>query len=216
MAAFDNGAARAIDPVAAAAALAFGFVYVHPFEDGNGRIHRYVIHHVLARRGFNPAGVVFPVSAAILERIDDYRRVLEEYSRRLLPLIEWEPTRDGNVRVLNDTADFYRFFDATPHAEFLYGCVEKTINEDLPRETDFLRRYDRFRGEIQTIVDMPDTTIDLLFRFLRQNDGRLSRRGRDNEFAQLTEAETASAEQAYAEAFGADDGQQDDALAGRQ
>ena len=204
MAAFDNGAALAIDPVVAAAALAFGFVYVHPFEDGNGRIHRYVIHHVLARRGFNPAGVVFPVSAAILERIDDYRRVLEEYSRRLLPLIEWEPTKDGNVRVLNDTADFYRFFDATPHAEFLYGCVEKTINEDLPRETDFLRRYDRFREEIQTIVDMPDTTVDLLFRFLRQNDGKLSRRRRENEFAQLTDAETASVEQAYADAFGAD------------
>ena len=208
MAAFDNGAALTIDPVVAAAALAFGFVYVHPFEDGNGRIHRYLIHHVLARRGFNPAGVVFPVSAAILERIDDYRRVLEEYSRRLLPLIEWEPTKDGNVMVLNDTADFYRFFDATPHAEFLYGCVEKTINEDLPRETDFLRRYDRFREEIQTIVEMPDTTVDLLFRFLRQNDGKLSRRRRENEFAQLTEAETASVEQAYADAFGADDGHQ--------
>jgi Fic family protein len=148
MAAFDNGAALTIDPVVAAAALAFGFVYVHPFADGNGRLHRYLIHHALARRGFNPAGVVFPVSAAILERIDDYRRVLEEYSRRLLPLIEWEPTTDGNVRVLNDTADFYRFFDATSHAEFLYACVEKTINEDLPRETEFLRRYDRFRDQI--------------------------------------------------------------------
>ena len=62
----------------AAAILAFGFVYIHPFEDGNGRIHRYLIHHVLAARGFNPPGVVFPVSAAILEQIDDYRRVLEE------------------------------------------------------------------------------------------------------------------------------------------
>jgi Fic/DOC family len=211
MAAFDDTAALAIDPVVAAAVLAFGFVYVHPFEDGNGRLHRYLIHHVLARRGFNPAGVVFPVSAAILERIDAYRRVLEEYSRRLLPLIEWEPTKDGNVRVLNDTADFYRFFDATPHAEFLYGCVEKTINEDLPRETDFLRRYDRFRDEIQNIVEMPDNTVDLLFRFLRQNNGRLSRRRRENEFAQLTDSETTSAEQAYADAFGAGDARRDGA-----
>jgi hypothetical protein len=37
-----------VDPVVAAAILAFGFVYIHPFEDGNGRIHRYLIHHVLA------------------------------------------------------------------------------------------------------------------------------------------------------------------------
>jgi hypothetical protein len=68
------------------------------------------MHHVLARRGFNPPGIHFPVSAAILQQIDEYRGVLESYSRRLLPLIRWEPTPDGNVRVLNDTADFYRFF----------------------------------------------------------------------------------------------------------
>ena len=84
MIAFDRGAAQALDAVIAAAVLAFGFVYVHPFEDGNGRIHRYLIHHVLAERGFNPPGVVFPVSAAILERIDDYGQALESYSRRLL------------------------------------------------------------------------------------------------------------------------------------
>ncbi|MFQ5983364.1 MAG: Fic family protein, partial [Woeseiaceae bacterium] len=161
MIAFARGPAQKLDPVIAAAALAFGFVYVHPFEDGNGRIHRYLIHHVLAQRGFNPPGIVFPVSAAILERIDEYRRVLEDYSLRLLPLIEWEPTEDGNVRVLNETGDFYRFFDATPHAEFLYGCVQKTIEEDLPDETDFLRRYDLFRSRIGSMIDMPDRTVDL-------------------------------------------------------
>ena len=113
MAGFDRGAALSLDAVIAAAVLAFGFVYVHPFVDGNGRIHRYLIHHVLARRGFNPAGVAFPVSAAILARIDEYRATLEDYSRRLLSVTDWEPTAD-NVKVLNDTSDFYRFFDATP------------------------------------------------------------------------------------------------------
>ena len=58
---------------------------------------------------------------------------------------------------------------------------------------------------------MPDNTVDLLFRFLRQNDGRLSRRRRDNEFALLTDSETASAEQAYADAFGVDEARRDDA-----
>lgn len=198
---FDRGPAQRLDAVIAAAVLAFGFVYVHPFEDGNGRIHRYLIHHVLAQRGFNPAGVVFPVSAAILEQIDHYRAVLEDYSRRLLPLIQWEPTTDGNVKVLNDTADYYRFFDATPHAEFLYSCVKKTIEEDLPRETDFLRRYDQFRARIEEIIDMPARTTDLLFQFLRQNGGKLSKRARENEFAKMTDAEVTTAEKAYAEAF---------------
>jgi hypothetical protein len=199
---FDRGAAQHIDPVIAAAVLAFGFVYVHPFEDGNGRIHRYLIHHVLARRGFTPPGVVFPVSAAILDEINEYRHVLEDYSARLLPVIDWEPTEDGNVRVLNESLDFYRFFDATPHAEFLYRCVQRTIEADLPRETEFLRRYDRFRARVEMIVDMPDRTIDLLFRFLHQNDGRLSNRARSREFAQLADAEAERIEAIYAETFG--------------
>jgi Fic family protein len=201
MVAFDRGPAQRLDAVIAAAVLAFGFVYIHPFEDGNGRIHRYLIHHVLAQRGFNPAGIVFPVSAAILERIDEYRTVLESYSQRLLPLIRWEPTTEGNVKVLNETADYYRFFDATPHAEFLYSCVKKTIEEDLPHEADFLRRYDQFRARIEDIVDMPNLKANLLFQFLHQNSGKLSKRAREKEFEQMTDAEIATAEQAYATAF---------------
>src|SRR5262249_47060356 len=123
-----------LDPVIAAATLAFGFVYIHPFLDGNGRLHRWLIHHVLARAGFNPPGVVFPVSAVILRKLEEYRRVLESYSRPLLNLIQWRPTPEGNVEVLNETADYYRYFDATRHAEFLYECVAETVAQDLPNE----------------------------------------------------------------------------------
>jgi Fic family protein len=123
-----------LDSIIAAAILSFGFVYIHPFEDGNGRINRYLMHHVLARRGFNPAGLHFPVSSAILDRITEYKAVLESYSSRLLPCVKWEATQQSNVTVLNDTVDFYRFFDATPHAEFLYECVRQTIEQDLPNE----------------------------------------------------------------------------------
>jgi hypothetical protein len=139
------------------------------------------------------------VSAAILDRIDDYRKILETYSTRLLPTVRWEPTDKGNVRVLNDTGDFYRFFDATPHAAFLYQCVLKTVEEDLPNEAAFLRRYDRFRTRVEALVDMPGHTIDLLFRMLRQNGGRLSKRARQRKFAKLTEAEVRQVEEAYAE-----------------
>lgn len=205
MAAFDRDFAQDLDPVIAAAMLAFGFVFTHPFEDGNGRIHRYLIHHVLAARGFNPPGVVFPVSATILERIDDYRAVLETYSARVLPLVHWRPTADGNVEVLSDTGDWYRYFDATPQAEFLYDCVRKTVEEDLPQEADFLRRYDGFRDRIEAFLEMPDRTIDLLFRMLRQNEGHLSKRARQTEFARLTDAETKRIEAAYVAAFGKDD-----------
>jgi len=204
MIAFDDGTARKLDPVIAAAVLAFGFVYIHPFADGNGRIHRYLIHHALAQRGFNPPGVVFPVSAVILERIEDYRRTLESYSRRLLPLVEWEQTPEFNVHVLNDTADFYRFFDATPHAEFLYECVRTTIEEALPAETSFLRRYDAFRQEVEAIVDMPERLVDLLFHFLHQNGGHLSQRARERELRELTDPEAARIEAIYRDTFETD------------
>lgn len=199
--AFDRGPGLRLDAVIASATLAFGFVYIHPFVDGNGRIHRYLIHHVLAARGFSPAGVTFPVSAAILESLDAYRAALEDYSKRLLPAIDWDPTPEGNVSVRNETADFYRFFDATRHAEFLYACVRRTIEQELPREADFLARYDRFRNAVEGIIDMPDQTLDLLFRFLRQNSGELSKRGREREFAKLTDPEVKAVEGAYADTF---------------
>lgn len=195
--AFDRGRARQMDPVIAAALLAFGFVYIHPFDDGNGRIHRYLMHHILARHGFSPPDLVFPISAAILDAIDRYREVLEGYSARLLPLVEWETSDRSNVRVLNDTGDFYRFFDATPHAEFLYECVRRTIEQHLPAETAFLRRYDAFRGGVQSLVDMPERTVGLLFKFLRQNEGMLSTRARQGEFAALTEREVEQIQRIY-------------------
>lgn len=202
MVAFDSGAGRSMDAVIAAAVLAFGFVYAHPFVDGNGRLHRYLMHHVLAGRGFHPAGVVFPVSSAIFESISAYMTVLEDYSKRLLPVIQWDATPEGNVEVRSDTGDFYRFFDATPHAEFLYACVRKTIDEDLPRESEFLRRYDGFRAVVETVVDMPERTMDLLFRFLHQSHGRLSQRAREKEFAGLTDSEVVKFEESYQELFG--------------
>ena len=199
---FADSTVDELDSVVAAAVLAFGFAYIHPFEDGNGRIHRYLIHHVLSQRKFHPPGLIFPVSSAIQKRINDYRRVLESYSQRLLPCIDWEPTDDGNVRVTNDTADFYRYFDATPHAEFLYECVEITVEEDLPEETQFLQRYDEFTARVQRIVDMPDSTLDLLFRFLDQNDGELSKRAKTREFSALSSDEVERIEAIYQRTFG--------------
>jgi Fic family protein len=192
-----------LDPVVAAASLAFGFVYIHPFVDGNGRLHRWLIHHVLARAGFNPPKVVFPVSAVILRKIDTYRQVLESYSRPLLGLINWQPTLEGNVEVLNESADYYRYFDATGHAEFLYGCVAETVEQDLPNEVKYLEAYDRFVSRIQILVDMPNTKLDLLWRFLQQNDGKFSKRARTNEFSQLTDEEAAEIEQAFHEVWSA-------------
>jgi hypothetical protein len=189
-------------PVAVAAAIAFGFVYVHPFVDGNGRIHRWLIHHVLAAAGYNPPGVVFPISAALLRRIDEYRTVLQSYSSALLPFIVWQATTDGNVAVLNDTARYYRYFDATAHAELLYSCVEQTVQHDLPDEVGFLAAFDAFASGVKEIVDMPDSKVEVLRAFLAQGKGTLSQRATTNEFSALTDTEVERVQTLYAETFG--------------
>jgi len=191
-----------LDPVVVAAVTAFGFVYIHPFEDGNGRIHRWLIHHVLGVTGFSAPGVVFPISAAILREIERYKRVLESRSSLVLPLIEWEETESHNVQVGNDTASFYRYFDATRHAEFLYRCVEQTIMHDLPLEVRYLQSYDKFAEEVKTILEMPDRKIALLRDFLAQNGGQLSQRAREKEFSMLTPEEVSKMERLYSDLLG--------------
>jgi Fic family protein len=185
------------DPILSAAVIAFGFVFIHPFEDGNGRIHRYLIHHVLAKKNFAEQGIIFPVSAAILNRIVDYRKTLESYSLPLLDFIEWKETKNHNVEVLNETIDFYRYFDATKQAEFLYECVEETIEKIIPEEINYLQKYDEFKSYLENDFDMPDSLISLLVRFLEQNEGKLSKRAKEKEFQALRETEILEIEKNY-------------------
>lgn len=189
------------DGVLTATIIAFGFVFIHPFEDGNGRIHRYLIHHVLAKKKFSQQGMIFPVSSSILDHIDDYRSVLEAYSRPLLDFIEWEETEDYNVKVLNDTLDYYRYFDATKQAEFLYDCVHDTIENIIPNEISYLTNYDEFKRYIDDEFEMPDKLVALLVRFLDQNEGKLSKRARENEFESLKDGELTVIQNKYIEIF---------------
>ncbi len=185
------------DPVLAAASIAFGFVFIHPHSDGNGRIHRYLIHHILVKMGYTKRNMIFPVSAAILNGIADYQDVLEAYSFPILDLIEWKPTPDHNVEITNETIDLYRYFDATLQAEFLYECVEETIEKIIPEELDFLEKYDQMTNFINSIVTLPDTKIDLLIKFLNQNQGKLSKNRRTKEFDELSDEEISTIEEFF-------------------
>jgi hypothetical protein len=198
-----NGRLRSsdLDPVLQAAAIAFGFVYVHPLADGNGRLHRCLIHHVLAERGFTPPGMVFPVSSVMLERIEAYRATLQGHSGPLMAFIEWRALANGNLEVSNDTGDLYRFFDCTAEAEFLYGCVQRTVEQDLPQEIDYLKCHDQALGAIMERVEMPDRLAGDLIRFIRQNAGQLGKRRRERDFAKLTDGEVAAIEAVVGEAF---------------
>jgi hypothetical protein len=191
-----------VSPVIHAAVIAYGFVYIHPFEDGNGRIHRFLIHNILARRGFTPEGVMFPISASILKNTADYDASLEAFSRPLMPLVEYTLDEDGRMTVHNETAVWYRYMDMTPQAEALFRFIEQTIDTELAGELAFIANYDQTKKAVQAIIDMPDRQIDLFIRFCLQNNGRLSARKRTNHFEFLSDEEIAHMEQAVQSAYG--------------
>uniref|UniRef100_UPI0035CA60D7 Fic family protein n=1 Tax=uncultured Caballeronia sp. TaxID=1827198 RepID=UPI0035CA60D7 len=74
--AFVSERGRCNDVLVKAACAAFGFVCIHPFLDGNGRLLRFLIQHVLARSVPLPGGAIVPVSAVIPKDIPDYLAVL--------------------------------------------------------------------------------------------------------------------------------------------
>jgi hypothetical protein len=150
---------------------------------------------------FSPYPIVFPVSASILDHIDEYRKVLESYSHPVLDFIEWRETKDHNVEVLNDTLDYYRYFDATRQAEFLYDCVLDTIERIIPQEVNYLVQYDAFKEYLEENFEMPDIVVATATRFLEQNNGQFSKRAREKEFSLLKEDEVQAIEEKYKEVF---------------
>lgn len=190
------------DAVIAAAIIAFGFVFIHPFADGNGRIHRYLFNHVLAEKRFSRKNLTIPISYVILDRLQEYLQTLEHYSTRILNLIEWKVTESYNVEILNETIDLYRYFDATNQAEFLFDCVAEALNEVLPQEIDYLVRYDQLYRVILDKFDMSDKDLSLLVIFLNQNNGKLSKRARKKEFSKFSDQEANWIEEKYEENFG--------------
>lgn len=105
--------------------------------------------------------------------------------------MRWTPSRE--IEVLNETADLYRYFDATAWAEYLYDRVADTVQRDLREEIDYVNVYDRALAAVTGVIDMPDRRALLFVRHCMQNNGRLSKAKRDS-FAELTDAEIAHLE----------------------
>lgn len=184
-----------IDPILAAAAIAFAFafVFIHPFDDGNGRIHRYLIHHTLNEAGFTPPGILFPVSAAIVRNQAAYDAALERFSRAIAPYIDWAweaGASEGGpaIVVRNRTDHLYRYFDATPQAEYLYGCVIDTVRRDLKEEVLFVEVFDGAMQGVMDRIDMPNRKAAQLVRLVMQNN-RIGKEKRRTLFPELSDAE---------------------------
>jgi hypothetical protein len=179
-----------LNPVLLATIISFGFVFIHPFEDGNGRLHRFLIHYILTKMHFTPDGIIFPVSAVMLQRINEYDRILESFSRPLMELIkDYDLTNDGVLTVSSETSSYYKYIDYTQIAEYLFKCIQETLSEHFEREVIFLIKYDHTKLQIQQDIDMPDKLIDLFMKFVIQNNGKLAENKRKQYFNMLTDTE---------------------------
>lgn len=191
--------AAEVDPVVAAAAASFAFVFLHPFEDGNGRIQRLLIHFVLARKGFTPPGLVVPVSATMLSRIKEFDAALERFSEPIMVRVRYEQDAHGHVDVLHDSASYYRYPDLTAQAEALYRWVERAVEVDLPKEIAFLLAHQEARRRLDERIELSDPRAMLLVTLCIEGRGRLSKTRRDRHFDTLTDEEVGDVERLVAE-----------------
>ncbi len=198
---FARMAGPGVPAIVQAAAVSFGFVFIHPFSDGNGRIHRLLIHRVLSRAKFTPKDVVLPVSAVILQRRGEYDSALESISKPLMRFVEYDEEEDGKIAIRNQTAPLYRYIDYTRVAEDLARWTERTVRTELRSELEFVSRYREAKAGIEEVTDLPDRLMNLFIQVVAKNGGRLSRAKRHH-FARQSDEQILRMEHAVRAAFG--------------
>jgi hypothetical protein len=177
-------------PAVVRAALAsFGFVYLHPMIDGNGRISRFLINDVLRRDGALPKPYILPISA-ILQKGDlrpiSYDAVLEVFSRPLMRQYQsdWsfgaeQRASDGVVYNLEfsrylDALHAWSYPDLTQHVSFLADALELTIEQEMRGEAQYLQSHGAARIRLKNIVEGPDAALDRIIRSVRESRGVIS------------------------------------------
>lgn len=167
----------------------------------NGRLHRFLIHDVLSSSGFTPKGIVLPVSAVILAHQKEYADALERFSKSLQARTTYNPDLPETPATGND-ALYFRHFDATDQASFLYWALERAVEQDLEEEIAYLLGFDTARTALKDTLDWPAHSLDLFIRLVHQNQGSLSKTKRQSHFSWMTDEEIKQSEGAVMEAFG--------------
>jgi hypothetical protein len=177
-------------PVMRSAVAAFGFVYIHPLADGNGRIHRFLINDVLRRDGVIPDPVILPVSAVITDDVGErrgYDRVLDGVSKPFMQSVR-EYVALGQVNTTypdgvvsnfvfngdDHARPLWRYPDLGAHVAFLSGIIGRTLTEQMREESRYLRSHGQARQALKEVVEMPDAQADRVLRSIEQNRGELS------------------------------------------
>ena len=178
-------------PLLRAAVLSFGFVYIHPMSDGNGRISRFLVNDVLRRDRAVPDPFILPVSATIAGTVVNrrgYDQVLELFSKPLMRRYAdaWrfgaEEVAEDGVRhnlqfdAYRDALPAWRYPDLTDHVEYLAQVVRTTIEQEMRKEAGHLRTLRTARERVKQVIEGPDGDIDRIVRSVRDNAGAITKK----------------------------------------
>jgi hypothetical protein len=172
-------APKEIDPVVAASVISFGFVFIHPFMDGNGRLSRFLFHYALCQSGKLEKGLLLPVSVAMKRHEADYLAALQQYSRQARQRwgVRW--IDEGNYALtFRGTPANYRYWDATACVEFGYRMAEQALEIELRQETEFLAVYDRVVRAVNERFDVRGSDLATLVRCCLDNRDVVSNKRR--------------------------------------
>lgn len=193
-------------PLIRAAVLSFGFVFIHPMADGNGRISRFLVNDTLRRDGAAPAPYLLPISATITRTLANraaYDRALEHYSKPLMHRYReacsfgaWVECQDGvktNFRfsAYTDAQFSWAFPDLTIQSEYLCDVIRETIESEMRQEAGFLFELRQTRARVKEVIEAPDVEIDRIIRSIKENRGTISGK-LQAEFAILADAAIAA------------------------
>lgn len=182
-------ATRGAESLARAAVLAFGFVYIHPMRDGNGRIHRFLINDTLVRDKAVPDGVILPVSATITSSAEfraGYDRTLEVFSRpfmrryaasyRFGELVTYEDGTPSNF-IFDDYESArlaWRYPDLTEHVLYTSRVVVHTIRTEMAEEARVLMIFQLAQERLKEVLEMPDQDANRVIRSVKENGWNVS------------------------------------------
>lgn len=180
---------RGQSSVLRSAIASFGFVYIHPMADGNGRISRFLVNDVLRRDGAVPAPFILPISATITNSSQEragYDRALEVLSKPLMARFKGAYKFGSNVVCADgiktnfefdayaEALPAWRYPDLTHQSEYLGHIVQMTIENEMTKEALYLRNMDLARDAVKNWLEGPNTDIDRIIRSIQQQGWMIS------------------------------------------
>lgn len=176
---FANDAPSQINPLIAAGIISFGFVLLHPFMDGNGRLSRFLVHQTLCRAGALEQGLLLPVSVAMKRDEAHYLETLQAFSRPAREFWDVLWLDYGNFAFdFTGHPAIYRYWDATPAVTFTLEMAQRALEIELQQETIFLERFDQIVAAVNEHYDVRGSDLANLVMMCLTNGGTVSKNRR--------------------------------------